>query len=734
MLEEQEKLSKATVVRKKAELEADLSLLAQKSEAAAAVAEAQVLESIEEDFENKPLLFEPPEGGESFRSIDARERTLHYVEQQNELRSMHSSPDLDVKSEFATAIEGDPTTHIPPCPKREMSFRPDAYENHPNLTHEFKTFETHEGRNMTMANEITRFLVKKDLLLSRLTSFTDRPESYAVWKNSFRSIMEELRCTASEELDLFVKWLGPESKKYAVSIRLSNPNSPTRRLKRLWERLDERYGCAEMVEAALKTKLANFPRLTSKDSEKLYDLADILAEIESAKENKTYSSLLSYYDTSSGIKPIVNKLPSQIQEKWTNRAVSYKRKHDVPFPPFNIFSEFVRDMSKIKNDPSFSYDSQPSTSDTRTNRHDPQRPHPLVNARKTEVEQTDTSPEKICPLHKTRHSLNSCRVFKSKPIEERWKFLKEHRLCFRCCESDQHVKRSCKEEVKCADCGSTTHSAALHSAGIESEGPLFAHGGESDSSVPVTVSSNCLQICGDGFRGKSCAKNILVRVYQEGYPEKAKTMYAIVDDQSNRSLVRSGFFDLFGIEGDTLEYKLSSCSGLSTAYGRRARGFVVESLDRKVSFQLPTLIECDQIPGVRDEIPTPEVASLYRHLEDISYLIPPIDNQADMLILIGRDLPEIHHVMDQRIGPKNTPYAQCLPLGWVIIGEACLGRVHRSDYVNAKRTHVWPVEEPLSSNHAKAASGSRTPIRNKPAILVRQFSIEQRMMTKLGFL
>ena len=58
-----------------------------------------------------------------------------------------------------------------------------------------------------------------------------------------------------------------------------------------------------------------------------------------------------------------------------------------------------------------------------------------------------------------------------------------------------------------------------------------------------------------------------------------------------------------------------------------------------------------------------------------------------MLILIGRDLPEAHHVLDQHIGDRGTPYAQCLSLSWVIVGEACLGKVHKPDFVNTNKTH-----------------------------------------------
>lgn len=78
---------------------------------------------------------------------------------------------------------------------------------------------------------------------------------------------------------------------------------------------------------------------------------DILAEIEAIKEDPNYSALLSYFDSSSRINPIVNKVPFNIQEKWTMRASNYKTKKSVPYPPFSYFVEFLQEMSKIRNDP-----------------------------------------------------------------------------------------------------------------------------------------------------------------------------------------------------------------------------------------------------------------------------------------------------------------------------------------------------------------------------------------------
>jgi hypothetical protein len=112
--------------------------------------------------------------------------------------------------------------------------------------------------------------------------------------------------------------------------------------------LDERFGAPEMVEAAIK-------EIGNKDNKKLYELVDIMIEIESLMAKPQYTVLLSYFNSSSGVLLIINKLPYNIQEKWTMRAANYKKQHSVSFPPFSLVLNFVKEISKIRNDPSFSY-------------------------------------------------------------------------------------------------------------------------------------------------------------------------------------------------------------------------------------------------------------------------------------------------------------------------------------------------------------------------------------------
>lgn len=122
------------------------------------------------------------------------------------------------------------------------------------------------------------------------------------------------------------------------------------------------------------------------------------------------------------------------------------------------------------------------------------------------------------------------------------------------------------------------------------------------------MNSACTKVCGEGSSAKSCSKICLVRVYPKGRPEAAVKMYAMLDDQSNRSLVRSEFFKLFCINSLASPYLMKTCAGTIEASGRRADGFHIEPVSCDISLALPILIECNDIPDNRAEIPTPEVA------------------------------------------------------------------------------------------------------------------------------
>jgi hypothetical protein len=115
----------------------------------------------------------------------------------------------------------------------------------------------------------SHFLLKKDLLMHRFSSFDDSATNFTTWKVSFINIVRELKIiTPLEELHLLTKWLGPESKKYVLSIRTANICDPQIGLNLVWDPLKNRYRRPEMVESALKSKRHTFPKLTDNEPQR----------------------------------------------------------------------------------------------------------------------------------------------------------------------------------------------------------------------------------------------------------------------------------------------------------------------------------------------------------------------------------------------------------------------------------------------------------------------------------
>ncbi|XP_028847241.1 uncharacterized protein LOC114796892 [Denticeps clupeoides] len=94
------------------------------------------------------------------------------------------------------------------------------------------------------------------------------------------------------------------------------------------------------------------------------------------------------------------------------------------------------------------------------------------------------------------------------------------------------------------------------------------------------------------------------------------------------------------------------------------------------------------IPDDRTEIPSPQVAMKFPHLQKIAEKVPPVEEQVPILLLLGRDIIQVHKVREKINGPHNMPYAQRLDLGWVIVGEVCMGKMHKPTNVKVLKTHV----------------------------------------------
>lgn len=156
----------------------------------------------------------------------------------------------------------------------------------------------------------------------------------------------------------------------------------------------------------------------------------------------------SYLDSSLGIKPVIQKLPRHIQEKWVNRVVSYKKGNSVLFPPFASFIHwFIGEMSDIRNDPGLIYEMPKPTSHTQRNVN--RNRTVSVTTRKTNTSFEDPKDTtQGCLLHRgAKHTINECTAFQTRSLENRKTLLRNHNLCLRCCETSDCFAKKCHSKI-----------------------------------------------------------------------------------------------------------------------------------------------------------------------------------------------------------------------------------------------------------------------------------------------
>ncbi|CAB4017795.1 Hypothetical predicted protein [Paramuricea clavata] len=459
------------------------------------------------------------------------------------------------------------------------------------------------------------------------------------WKGSFQAMTQDANLSPSQEIAYLRNYTKGNAQDLVNHFRKRQQDDPTVTLRELWKELERRFGNTAILTDALLQRLRDSAKFTARDKTKLQAFADVCDDVDN--QMTTLSGLPERYKAHCRQPAYEHLNPNDPRPRYPKR----ERPKDN-----RVFKTRVED---INDDKEFG---------------------------------VDNKNERFCSFHERKgHELSECKAFSKKTLEERTDWTKKAGLCFRCLVG-KHRAKQCKENVKCGKCKSERHPTILHKDKVEKRKNEERNNGE--ERVNEDLQSRCTSVCQGRSGGLSCSKILLVDVYAEDRPENAHRVYAIMDDQRNASMISPELADLLDIDSPKQKYLLTTCSGAKeTKYGRRVSGLFVKAMCGRIA-KLPNLVECEHVPQDKTEIPTPTTTKHYPHLEEVSKEIPPLDQEAKIGILIGREAPELLKVRAFKNGPKEAPWAQKLALGWTVSGQMCLDRVGGPVNISSRSTVV----------------------------------------------
>jgi hypothetical protein len=544
--------------------------------------------------------------------------------------------------------------------------------------------------SLTSANQqVVAGLARQNLPKCHPDIFGGDATLFHPWKRAFKAMIKDTSVTSEQEINYLRSFTRGEVQRVVDNFRKRHQNDPTALLQNLWKELETRFGSAAVITNALLERLHSLSNFQEKDNTKLQEFADLCVDVNSQIENLPGLACLHY---PGAIRPIVAKLPASIKTKWEKEVVKHAETHNDAYPGFSVFTQVVKTQAKIKNHPNILAGNLQKLPLERY-REKPRDQRALRTSLDGESKNPSQSVKKWCPYHKCdRHGLTECKAFETKALSERTEWIQKAGLCFRCLK-EGHQAKKCKAKISCSICGHDRHLALLHKEKVEKESKEEnkVNPADGEESASEQVTNKCTAVCGESNGGISCSKFLLVDIVKPDATNESCRVYAIIDDQSNSSLISSELADMLGAEGPKEKYYLSTCSGSKeTKFGRRVSGLVIRSVSNGREVHLPTLVECDNFPDDKREIPTPEVAQRFPHLQEIAREIPPLDERAGVHVLLGRDAPELLKVRAFKNGKKGAPWAQKLLLGWTITGQICLNFLNGPVHVEARKTGVIP--------------------------------------------
>ena len=448
------------------------------------------------------------------------------------------------------------------------------------------------------------------------------------------------------------------------------------------EILDEiksQFAQDHLVRDAIQKEIFKHPLVT----ENLESLNSFIRLCRKIELHKRVCGDLAGFDMAEGTAALRAKLPRTVQEDYGKKWRQYEERFKVA-PPLSFLIEAVKLYrnkalssryaaiipSKTKDDSSASafVDRKIHMTESQnkifhlephSNEKYPQQDRLIDNKRDKDYEKMTPNDNSVkgkqyCIFHNiSGHDITECHGFLKLDTAARRDYIMNKGNCLNCF-STGHIAVNCPTDHLCKNCGRPHHE--------------LLHFDKNPQSQDARV--GCTRVCGDTALSAYCAKVLLVDLAMASDPINTIRVYAIIDEQSDTTVVDERIADYFG--GDfpsrNITTKFVTNKAVFKHQAKVMPDLKIKGVRCKYSETLRGALTYPSVADNKHQVATPDIVERFRHTAKYSRFFPTLDDQAQVLVLIGLDNIHIHR--SDRL-TRTAPYVHRTPLGYALVGKVC---------------------------------------------------------------
>ena len=299
------------------------------------------------------------------------------------------------------------------------------------------------------------------------------------------------------------------------------------------------------------------------------------------------------------------------------------------------------------------------------------------------------------------HDLDDCKEYLKKTLQERREFLKDKDLCFACYQAG-HRSSGCAQRKTCKTCsrrptGLHDDNFRLNQLATKKQNP------SSEQSTDVLTATHVETeeaVCSAVGTGNPITALPIVPVRLKAAGKEVLT-YAMLDSCSTGTFLLEDIAASLDAKGTDTKLMVKTVNGTQLHDTKALNGLIVTDLNDENRIDLPKTFTKEDISAIDVDVPVPELAHKWKHLERIADCMPSQLHGAKVGLLIGSSCPKALEPIDIVASENGGPYAINTFAGWAIVGPLYLIKKDHQT-VNCNRIAVVEVgsEKPLDHHFA----------------------------------